>query len=193
MFILAILLVWGIFVDAPLTEAANPNVPENPAKAPWYFLGLQELVAYSAFSGGLLIPVLSILALASIPFLDREEGISGRWPNRFETGWIIISCLFSLLVSIIMLVVVVNFGWLRDWIPNINQLWIILCNPGTVLLGLFFIYSVFVVKLTDSTRLGAVATFCCFMVSFIVLTYFGSVHRGPNWDFYWWPSQWPAH
>ena len=39
--------------DAPLKELANPAVPENPAKAPWYFLGLQELVAFSAFMGGI--------------------------------------------------------------------------------------------------------------------------------------------
>ena len=47
-----VVVLLGIFFDAPLKELANASVPENPAKAPWYFLGLQELVSYSAFMGG---------------------------------------------------------------------------------------------------------------------------------------------
>jgi len=46
-------LVLSYFFDAPLKEIANPMVPENPAKAPWYFLGLQEMVSYSAVIGGI--------------------------------------------------------------------------------------------------------------------------------------------
>jgi hypothetical protein len=42
-------------------------------------------------------------------------------------------------------------------------------------------------------RHAAVALFTCFLVGFSVLTYFATVHRGPNWLFYWWPSQWPVH
>ena len=53
----------SLFSDAPLKELANPTVPENPAKAPWYFLGLQELVSYSAFMGGIGIPTLIVLGL----------------------------------------------------------------------------------------------------------------------------------
>jgi quinol-cytochrome oxidoreductase complex cytochrome b subunit len=48
------------WANAPLKELANPNVPENPAKAPWYFLGLQELVSYSAFAGGIGIPAIVV-------------------------------------------------------------------------------------------------------------------------------------
>ena len=48
----AVMLVLGYDFDAPLKEVANPLVPENQAKAPWYFLGIQELVSYSAFAGG---------------------------------------------------------------------------------------------------------------------------------------------
>jgi len=69
----------GLFFDAPLRELANPAVPENPAKAPWYFLGLQEMVSYSAFAGGIVIPGIIVLGLALIPFLDREKEESGVW------------------------------------------------------------------------------------------------------------------
>lgn len=193
MVVMAVLLLIGIFMNAPLKEAANPNIPENPAKAPWYFLGLQELVSYSAFAGGMLIPGLVVLCLASIPFLDREEGISGRWPDKNERKLIMKSCIFSLIITVSMLVFVVNFGWLRNWIPGINQLWIIVFNPGTILFTIFLFYYLFVTWFTGSSRMGAVAGFSCFLISLIVLTYFGTIHRGPNWDFFWWPSQWAAH
>ncbi|MFQ5655047.1 MAG: cytochrome b N-terminal domain-containing protein, partial [Planctomycetota bacterium] len=65
-------LVLGYFFDAPLREQANPAVPENPAKAPWYVLGVQEMVSYSGFVGGLVIPAVTVIGLALIPFLDRE-------------------------------------------------------------------------------------------------------------------------
>ncbi|HEY5623024.1 MAG TPA: cytochrome b N-terminal domain-containing protein, partial [Gammaproteobacteria bacterium] len=70
-------IVFGILVDAPLKELANPNVPENPAKAPWYFLGLQEMVSYSAFMGGLVIPAIVVVGLGLIPYLDREPDHPG--------------------------------------------------------------------------------------------------------------------
>ena len=72
-------LVLSFYWDAPLKELANPAIPENPAKAPWYFLGIQELVSYSAFTGGLLIPVIVVVGLALIPFLDRRAEGEGIW------------------------------------------------------------------------------------------------------------------
>lgn len=63
---MAISLVW----NAPLEEIANPAKTPNPAKAPWYFLGIQELVSYSAFFGGVAAPALMILALLALPYLD---------------------------------------------------------------------------------------------------------------------------
>src|SRR3990172_6239645 len=56
MLTVALSVILALFFDAPLKEVANPAVPENPAKAPWYFLGLQELVSHSAFMGGIGIP-----------------------------------------------------------------------------------------------------------------------------------------
>ena len=58
---------------------ANPSIPENPAKAPWYFLGLQELVSYSAFMGGVAIPSIVLIGLGLIPYLDRDPRGVGIW------------------------------------------------------------------------------------------------------------------
>ena len=191
---LAAMILLGLFFNAPLKEAANAAVPENPAKAPWYFLGLQELVSYSAFMGGVAIPAIAVLGLMLIPFLDRRPGRSGVWfPDQGEWTVFRQSAYFSAAVCVVMLIFTINFGWLRSWFPGIPQLIIILVNPGTVITAIFVWWSLRVLRRSGSTRLGAVAVFTCFLVGFTILTYFASVHRGPNWDFYWWPTLWPVH
>lgn len=187
-------LVLAFYSDAPLKELANPAIPENPAKAPWYFLGIQELVSYSAFTGGLLIPVIVLGGLALIPFLDRRRGGEGTWfgtPGERPVFWQ--SLVFAVGVTVGMLVLTVNYGWLRNWFPGIHQLWIIVFNPGSLLVLLFAGWSLLVLRRRDSVRLAAVSLFTCFVVSFAILTYFAVVHRGPNWHFYWRPSDWPVH
>ncbi|MEI7955614.1 MAG: cytochrome b N-terminal domain-containing protein [Verrucomicrobiota bacterium] len=77
--VVAALLVLSIFFNAPLEEFANPIHPPNPAKAPWYFLGLQELVSYSAFWGGVVVPGLLVLVLVALPYFDRQLYGVGRW------------------------------------------------------------------------------------------------------------------
>jgi len=76
---IAVLLVVSLLFHAPLEEPVNVMHPPNPAKAPWYFLGLQELVSYSAFWGGVGIPGIEVLLLILAPYLERKPGGTGRW------------------------------------------------------------------------------------------------------------------
>ncbi len=72
--VLALLTVFSIFQDAPLLELANPNAQPNPSKAPWYFLGLQELLSYfDPQIAGVLIPGLGLAGLAIVPYIDRNR------------------------------------------------------------------------------------------------------------------------
>jgi quinol-cytochrome oxidoreductase complex cytochrome b subunit len=194
MAVVAVCLILAFFSDAPLKEQANPLVPENPAKAPWYFLGIQELVSYSAFMGGLFLPGLVVVGLALIPFLDREREPGGVWfSNLRGRGVFLYSLAFSACVVVSLEALVIRFGWLRSWFPNIHQLWIILINPGTILAVVFAAWSQFVLRRTKSTRMAAMALFTCILVGFVILTYIATFHRGPNWGFYWSESQWPVH
>ena len=184
----------GILFDAPLREAANPAVPENPAKAPWYFLGLQEMISYSAFVGGFLVPVLAVGGLGLISLLDREPEPSGVWfSGRRGRRVAIWAALFGTITAVAAVAVPVNYGWLREWFDNPSQLVIIALNPGSLLLLTYVTWSLVVMRLTRSTRMGAIALFTCFVVGFVILTYVGTYLRGPNWDFYWSKSQWPVH
>ncbi len=190
----AVTCVYAFFVEAPLKEMANPSVPENPAKAPWYFLGLQELVSYSAFMGGIGIPTLVLLGLALIPYLDREPQEIGRWLKDKESRKVTwLSFGWAAVITLGMLIFTVNCGWLRNWFPQIPQLVITFVNPGTVLVVLFIAWSIYCMAKYKSTRMAAISLFTCFLVSFIILTYFATVHRGPNWDFYWSKAHWPMH
>jgi menaquinol-cytochrome c reductase cytochrome b/c subunit len=74
MLVLGALTIFATFVNAPLRELANPNLTPNPSKAPWYFLGLQELLRYfhPMVAGVLFAPTLVLLALAVAPFVDRN-------------------------------------------------------------------------------------------------------------------------
>ena len=74
-----------------------------------------------------------------------------------------------------------------------GQLFFDLVNPASLLLVLFAALYFVVLKLTSSTRHAAIATFCAFIVAFVLLTYIGTALRGPNWDFYWPWQAWPSH
>ncbi len=187
-------LALSMVSDAPLKELANPSVPENPAKAPWYFLGLQELVAYSAFMGGIGIPMIVIIGLGLIPFLDREEEGTGLWfGGPGGPSLVIRSTVFGLFSVLAIEAFAIRFGWLREWVPDIPQLVITAFNPGTLLAAVYAGYSLWIVKRHASARAGALALFTCFLCGFVVLTVIGTHFRGPNWTFYWSPAEWPRH
>ena len=71
--LLAGLVIFSTFVNAPLRELANPNLTPNPSKAPWYFLGLQELLRYfHPMVAGITIPTFILVGLAAVPYVDRN-------------------------------------------------------------------------------------------------------------------------
>lgn len=187
------LLVVAFVVDAPLLEQANPSFAENPAKSPWYFLGIQELVSYSAFSGGLLIPILFLAFLVSIPYIDRENHYIGIWfSGKRGLRITIYSLAVSLTVTLILLFVIIRFGWLRDWFPGMSQGVVIVINPAT-LSTLFYILWSRIVKLrTGSTRMASIALFTAAMAGLVLFTAMGIWFRGPNWEFFWSQSEWPV-
>jgi menaquinol-cytochrome c reductase cytochrome b/c subunit len=73
MLMLGFVTIYSTFINAPLRELANPNLTPNPSKAPWYFLGLQELLRYfHPMIAGVIIPTLILVGLAAIPYVDRN-------------------------------------------------------------------------------------------------------------------------
>jgi len=82
-----VLVVLALFWDAPLEQLANPLLTPNPAKAPWYFLGLQELLHYfPPLVAGVLLPTLVVLALVVIPYFDVNIAGEPLWAHRSRRG-----------------------------------------------------------------------------------------------------------
>ena len=108
----AILLISLLF-NAPLEEPVNVMHPPNPAKAPWYFLGLQEMVSYSAFWGGIGIPGLMVALLILVPYLDRTTKGVGRW---FAKERLLANTIFlSLVILNVIFIVIGTFFRGPNW------------------------------------------------------------------------------
>jgi quinol-cytochrome oxidoreductase complex cytochrome b subunit len=98
------ILVVSLLFNAPLEEPVNAMHPPNPAKAPWYFLGLQEMVSYSAFWGGIGIPGLMVGLLLAVPYLDRTTHGVGKWfakerllANTVFLGMVVLNVIFIII------------------------------------------------------------------------------------------------
>jgi hypothetical protein len=75
-----VLIVWSIFLKAPLEQPANPANTPNPSKAPWYFLGLQEMLVYfDPWLAGVVLPSLIIVGLIAIPYVDKNPKGNGYY------------------------------------------------------------------------------------------------------------------
>jgi menaquinol-cytochrome c reductase cytochrome b/c subunit len=85
MILVIVLVLVSLFVNAPLETVADPLHTPNPAKAPWYFLGLQELLHYwPPVVAGVVLPVLAVLSLVVIPYFDINLKREGLWEQNPE-------------------------------------------------------------------------------------------------------------
>lgn len=79
-FVTIVLIIWSLWLDAPLGEIATPSRTENPAKAPWYFIGLQELLVYfDPWYAGVVLPSIILVGLMAIPYMDNNPKGVGEY------------------------------------------------------------------------------------------------------------------
>ncbi len=112
---LVILLAWSLVVDAPLEDLANPSKTPNPSKAPWYFLGLQEMLVYfDPWIAGVVLPNIIIVGLIAIPYIDMNPNGSGYYTFS-QRKFSILTFMFGFLVLWISLIMIGTFfrgpGW----------------------------------------------------------------------------------
>jgi len=101
----AILVVWSIVLKAPLEQPATSAKAPNPSKAPWYFLGLQEMLVYfDPWMAGVVLPTMIVVGLIAIPYIDFNQKGNGYY--TFKERWFAISSfLFGFLVLWVVLIV----------------------------------------------------------------------------------------
>lgn len=117
--VMAILVLWSVFLDAPLEEPANRALTPNPSKAPWYFLGLQELLVYfDPWIAGVVLPTLIIVGLMAIPYIDTNEKGNGYYTFK-ERKFAILTFSFGFIILWVALIVLGTFmrgpGWNFFW------------------------------------------------------------------------------
>lgn len=109
------LTVWAIVLRAPLEQPANPAGPPNPSKAPWYFLGLQELLVYfDPWIAGVLLPGLIIMGLIALPYMDRNPRGNGYYTIK-ERPIAIFSYMFGFMILWVVLIVLGTFLRGPNW------------------------------------------------------------------------------
>ena len=112
----AFLTVFSTFVDAPLLELANVNLTPNPSKAPWYFLGLQELLRYfHPMIAGVTIPGVGLLLLMAFPYLDKNPSMrpaNRKFSIMLFTWFVIMSAILSTIGSLFR---GPGYNWVWPW------------------------------------------------------------------------------
>jgi Cytochrome b(C-terminal)/b6/petD len=169
-----ILVLIALFWNAPLEQLADPLLTPNPAKAPWYFLGLQELLHYfPPVLAGVLIPTLVIIALVVIPYFNVNVKGIPLWSNATKRRFWLLAAILGVLILF--------FGYYEAWT---------LIVP-TALIGALALISYFLPpnggKLADFLRSRTVPWWIMtwFIAAAIILTEVGTLFRGPGWSWVW--------
>jgi len=173
------MVVIALFWDAPLEQLANPLLTPNPAKAPWYFLGLQELLHFfPPFVAGILIPTLVVIALVVIPYFNVNVEGEPLWSRRSSQN------LRAIVISLVVLLVFLA----------LFEAWTIVVPTVFVAALLLLSYGMRTQKSGWQAALGAKPISWWVMTWFIAvsvcLTVVGTFFRGPGWSWVW---PWRTH
>ena len=113
-----ILFVWSITLNAPLEEPANPNLTMNPSKAPWYFLGLQEMLVYfDPWIAGVVMPSIIMIGLMVFPYVDSNPLGNGYYTLR-QRRFAILMFGWGFLMWILLIFIgtfIRGPGWIWFW------------------------------------------------------------------------------
>jgi hypothetical protein len=171
--VITALAVVSIFFNAPLEELANPSRTPNPAKAPWYFLGLQEMLHYfPPVVAGVLLPTLVVIALLIIPYFEINIKREGLWKSNRE---------LTLLILLLSIFAVSIFLWhFHVWPVLVPTL----VTTGLMLLPLFFPGGKGIIGWFGK-RSVAEWVMTWFIIVAMTLTLIGIFFRGPGWEWVW--------
>lgn len=181
------IFLFSLFKQAPLDEIANPMVTTDPAKAPWYFVGLQELLEHMHPTlAGVVIPTILLVFLVSLPYIDYSKTSVGVWFSSARgkqiVGW---SAVYTLLVMP-MYIFFDNMFPLRELLRDILPSWI--ANgllPLSILLVLAFLPVLYLHLRKADRHEKIIALFTVMLFSALVFTVSGFLFRGPGFKLYW--------
>jgi quinol-cytochrome oxidoreductase complex cytochrome b subunit len=180
--VLAVILIWAMLIPAPLGDLANPTHSPNPAKAAWYFLGLQELLLHMHPLAAMALVALALVGLALLPWLDRRgEDIGIYFRSTVGRRAALLGAFLA--VDLVPLLVIADEFWID--LQGLLSGWPTLISLGLVpllltLAGLVAIYLVMRAALKARRGEALVGLFAFAAVGLVVLTIVGIYFRGPN-------------
>jgi menaquinol-cytochrome c reductase cytochrome b/c subunit len=185
-----LLVWWSLAVNAPLEGIADPMHTPNPAKAPWYFLGLQDLLHYfPPMVAGVLIPGLVVGALIVIPYFNIN--IEGRsiWANRNNRRWVM-AAVPAFAITIFLLFAIPQLSHGDTSLPLVDRMLDLFVPivPTVIVGGTLLLSSRYSPQsarpfqrwLADRPLSFWIMTW--FLVELIMLTAIGTFFRGPGWS-----------
>lgn len=186
--VLAIILFLAIFLDAPMRNRANPAFSPNPAKAPWYFMGIQEiLMHFHPFIGAILLPLTLLSLLFYVPWFHYRKNNTGVWfssPRGRKVA--MVSALIALLLHPALIIADEYWIHFNTWFPSLPPIITEGIFPVVLYGILFYAYIVFLRKRyhPDTNELVQ-AVFAFFLMTYTVLSITGIFFRGPGMMLMW--------
>ncbi len=183
----AALLWMSIARNAPLEEFANPNTTTDPAKAPWYFMGLQEMLEHGHPTlMAVVLPTLMVLFVLAIPYLDNSRQGSGRW---FTSGRGRRITLFTALYALAVMpayILLDNAFPPRELLRGLAPDWAAQFLIPALVMGAILAVPLLVLRrFRPDAREVMLALFTLLFVSAVVFTITGFFFRGPGFHLYW--------
>lgn len=189
----AVLLFMSLARNAPLEDFANPNLTTDPAKAPWYFMGLQEMLEHGHPTlMAVILPTIMVLFVLAIPYIDNSRQGAGRWFTSQRGKQITkFTALYALVVMPIFIVLDSAFPP-RELLRGIAPDWVGQMVIPALIMGLIVFLPLIVLnKYQPSAREVMMAMFTLLFVSAVIFTLTGFFFRGPGFELYW-PWNMPA-
>ncbi len=185
--VIVLLLLMSLFVNAPLEEIANPNTTTDPAKAPWYFMGLQEMLEHGHPTlMAVLMPTLMVLFVIAIPYIDNSRLGSGVWFTSKRGKRI------TLFTTIYVLVVMPLYIYLDSTFPlrellrgQLPDFLLQVVIPALIMGVLVTLPLLALVRTKPTAREVVLTLFTVLFVGAIVFTLAGFLFRGPGFELYW--------
>jgi len=180
------ILLFSLVKQAPLEEIANPLVTTDPAKAPWYFVGLQELLEHMHPTvAGVIIPTILVLFLMALPYIDHSRVSVGVWFSSARGKWIVgWTTLYTLLIMPAYIIVDNRFS-LRELLRDAAPQWVAQgLLPVAIIATIVLLPALVVWRLKGDVREIVLVLFTVMFVSAVVFTASGFLFRGPGFKLY---------
>ncbi len=186
--LVAVILVFSTVFNAPLQEKANPGLSPNPAKAPWYFMGIQEMLMHlHPVAAILIIPLLAAAALIGLPYIRYESNTTGVWFHSQKGRRMgIFAALTALVVTPLGVICDEYFIDFSHWLPGIPSI----ISSGVLPLGIILttvtlFYKWVKKRYSASNNEALQAVFILLVISFVILTVVGIWFRGSGMALTW--------